>query len=642
MTFPNSHKALIEDQNRLKEFLNAIPKSPGCYLMYDVKQRLLYVGKSKCLINRVRSYFKKVNEHSPRIKLMVQQVYDIQFIITDNESEALTLEDNLIKSNNPYFNILLKDDKRYPYVCITWSEDYPRIFITRRRLDKANQDRYYGPYVDVNLLRKTLFLLKSVFPLRQRAIPLYKDRTCLNYSIKRCPGVCQENISSEDYKIVLRKVEMVFQGRSSELRKLLLSKMKFYADKQLYEKASIVRDQLRGIDHIGESQKMTLSDNSISRDIVNIATNDNLSSIQLFQMREGRLVGRLGYFSSINTNSLATTLQIIIEQHYSNLDPVEIPKEIVTGAKLPQQELIQKWISEIKGKRVYIKYPIKGILLDSISLVKKNAEYELQKNKSAQEKINAALEDLAELLQLNFLPSRIEGYDISHIQGSNAVGSQVVFVNGHPAKQHYRKYKIRSSEVSIGHSDDYLSLKEVIKRRFRKWAKFKEDGGNLQDMHNRVESILEGKNSNDWPDLLLIDGGKGQLNSVLEALTDLNIHEDLLICSLAKKNEEIYLPNKKLPLIANKDDPSVLLLRRIRNEAHRFAITFHKNQRSKHMTSSQLLNIKGLGPKRKKELINHFKSVDAIELASVEEINQVPGLGLCISKVIWNYFHPDS
>ena len=286
---------LLTQPDRLERRLKEIPSEPGCYLMRDREDRILYVGKSKALRSRVRSYFRSRHDLSPRIRLMTRQVCEIEFIVTDSEAEALVLESNLIKNHQPHFNVLLKDDKKYPYLCITWSEAYPRIFITRRRRFRSPLDRFYGPYVDVGLLRRTLFLVKRVFPLRQRPRPLYPDRTCLNHAIGRCPGVCQEKISSEDYHRTLRKVAMVFQGRSDELQVLLNEQMERYAERLDFESAARVRDQLQGLDQLTADQKMSLPDSSVSRDVLALACDEKVAAVQLFQMRAGKLVGRLGF-----------------------------------------------------------------------------------------------------------------------------------------------------------------------------------------------------------------------------------------------------------------------------------------------------------------------------------------------------------
>ena len=632
---------LIRDKSRLSDFLKDIPNDPGCYLMKDGEDRLLYVGKSKKLRNRVRSYFRSGNELSPRISLMVRQVADIELIVTDNESEALTLESNLIKSHQPYFNVLLKDDKKYPYVCITWGDKYPRIFLTRKRRQRQLKDKYYGPYVDVYLLRQTLFSIKKLFPLRQRRIPLYKDRTCLNYSIGRCPGVCQEEISSEDYKNTLKRVEMIFQGRTDELRILLEKQMISFSESLKFEEAGSVRDQLKGIDRLYESQKMIIPDSSVCRDIIAMASEENISSVQIFQMRSGKLIGRLGYFSDNSNFNSSQILQQVIENHYSNVDPVEIPSEILVQHQLVNNILISDWLSEIKKQKVNINVPKRSRKAEIIKLVEKNANLELQRIKQSHDKNLVELDDLTNILDLENIPKRIECYDISHIQGSDAVASQVVFIDGIAARQHYRRYKIKSPNIKIGHSDDFESMAEVITRRFRRWARFKEEGGDIDALLSNESSVLDNQNLNDWPDLVVIDGGKGQLSSVVAALEDLKLDQSLNVISLAKKKEEVFIPKVKQSLVTESNQPGMLLLRRLRDEAHRFAITFHRQKRSQRMKRSQLNEIPGLGPQRIKLLLEHFRSIEAIQMATFSELSSTPGLGRSTAVVIRNYFHPD-
>ena len=633
-------RPLLEQPERLEQRLKEIPPEPGCYLMRDADDRLLYVGKSKTLRSRVRSYFRSSHDLSPRIRLMVRQICEIEFIVTDSEAEALALESNLIKNQQPHFNVLLKDDKKYPYLCITWSETYPRIFITRRRRFRSPLDRFYGPYVDVGLLRRTLFLVKRVFPLRQRPRPLYPDRTCLNYSIGRCPGVCQEKVSSEDYHQILRKVAMVFQGRSDELRQLLNQQMERYAERLDFESAARIRDQLQGIDQLTADQKMSLPDASVSRDVLAVAQDEHFAAIQLFQMRAGKLVGRLGFAADATDLQAGLILQRVIEEHYSQVDAVEIPPEILVQHQLPQQTLIAEWLSEQRERKVQVLHPQRRQKADLIDLVMRNAEFELGRARQSQEQQALANEDLAQLLELATPPRRIEGYDISHIQGSDAVASQVVFIDGLPAKQHYRRYKIQSSSIQAGHSDDFMAMAEIMRRRFRKWARIKAEGADLVQIRRQSSSSLSMDGLHDWPDVVMIDGGKGQLSAVMEALRELDLHEDLVVCSLAKQREEIFLPEAKQPLESEPDQLGVSLLRRLRDEAHRFAVTFHRQQRGQRMKRSRLSDIPGLGPKRVRDLLAHFQSIDAIQLASVEQLHQAPGVGLSLAKQIRAYFHP--
>ncbi len=633
-------RPLLEQPERLEQRLKEIPPEPGCYLMRDADDRLLYVGKSKTLRSRVRSYFRSSHDLSPRIRLMVRQICEIEFIVTDSEAEALALESNLIKNQQPHFNVLLKDDKKYPYLCITWSEAYPRIFITRRRRFRSPLDRFYGPYVDVGLLRRTLFLVKRVFPLRQRPRPLYPNRTCLNYSIGRCPGVCQEKVSSEDYHQILRKVAMVFQGRSDELRKLLNQQMERYAERLDFESAARIRDQLQGIDQLTADQKMSLPNASVSRDVLAVAQDDHFAAIQLFQMRAGKLVGRLGFAADATNLEAGIILQRVIEEHYSQVDAVEIPPEVLVQHELPQQSLITEWLSEQRERKVQVLHPQRRQKADLIDLVMRNAEFELGRARQSQEQQALANEDLAQLLELATPPRRIEGYDISHIQGSDAVASQVVFIDGLPAKQHYRRYKIQSSSIQAGHSDDFMAMAEIMRRRFRKWARVKAEGADLDEVRRQSNSSLNMNGLHDWPDVVMIDGGKGQLSAVMEALRELDLHEDLVVCSLAKQREEIFIPEAKQPLESEPDQLGVTLLRRLRDEAHRFAVTFHRQQRGQRMKRSRLSDIPGLGPKRVRDLLAHFQSIDAIQLASVEQIHQAPGVGLSLAKQIRTYFHP--
>lgn len=631
---------LLQRPEQLAQRLRDLPTEPGCYLMRDGEDRILYIGKAKVLRNRVRSYFQSSQGHSPRISLMVRQVCDIEVIVTDSDAEALALESNLIKQNQPHFNVLLKDDKKYPYLCITWSEAYPRIFITRRRRFRSPLDRFYGPYVDVGLLRRTLGLVKRVFPLRQRPQPLYRDRTCLNYAIDRCPGVCQQRISSEDYHHTLQKVAMVFQGRNDELLTLLQGQMERYAERLDFEAAARVRDQLQGLDTLTADQKMSIADASISRDVVALAADGRVAAVQLFQMRAGKLVGRLGYMADVQTDH-GWILQRVIEEHYSQVEPVEIPPDLLLQHPLPQQTLIQEWLSERRGRKVRLSVPQRQGKAELIELVVRNASYELQRAQRTAEQHQLALEDLAQLLELPVPPRRIEGFDISHLQGSDAVASQVVFVDGLPAKQHYRRYRIQSSSIRAGHSDDFMAMAEIMRRRFRRWAQAKASGANLAEVRREAGSVLHGDGLNDWPDLVMIDGGKGQLSAVMEALRELDLQEELVVCSLAKAREEVFVPGASQPLQSEADQLGVTLLRRLRDEAHRFAITYHRQQRGERQRRSRLGDIPGLGPKRVKDLLAHFRSVEAIQLASAEQIAKAPGIGPALADQVWQYFHPN-
>ena len=630
---------LINNKELLKSRLSEIPKSSGCYLFKDIDNNLLYIGKSKKLRSRVSSYFNNYSDLTPRLSLMVRQITEIEIIVTDSEYEALNLEANLIKTNKPYFNILLKDDKKYPYLCITWSEKYPRIFITRRRRNRNNLDRYYGPYVDVGLLRRTLFTIKKIFPLRQRPRPVYKDRTCLNYSIGRCPGVCQEVISSDDYKKIIKQVSMIFQGRNDDLEIFLQKKMLQFSNDLDYENAAKIRDQISGLKLLTESQKISIPDSSINRDIFGIVSEKNVASIQIFQMRSGKLIGRIGYSQKLNNEDENLILQKILEEHYMNVEPVEIPSEILIQYNLPKQATIEDWLTELRKKKVKILIPKRNKKHETVEMVLKNAKLELDRILNGIQDNESSIEDLAQILELSEQPKRIEGYDISHIQGSDPVASQVVFIDGIPSKQDYRKYKIKDPNVFVGHSDDFASIYEVIHRRFKKWSRFKKSGGDFSILNDKTNSKLDNELLSDWPDLIMIDGGKGQLNAAIKALKELNLEEEVTICSLAKKNEEIFIPGFTKSLDTDENQKGVLLLRRVRDEAHRFALSFHRDKRSKRMNRSQLSQISGLGPSRIRELLEHFKSIDAIRIASKEDLSKVKGLGKNSVNDIYEYFN---
>ena len=415
--------------------------------------------------------------------------------------------------------------------------------------------------------------------------------------------------------------------------------MQRYAERLDYESAARVRDQLQGIGTLTADQKMSLGDSSISRDVIALACDQRVAAVQVFQMRAGKLVGRLGFTAEALADP-GRILQTVIEEHYSQVEGVEIPPELLLQHPIPQQELLQEWLSELRGRRVRLAVPQRQQKADLIDLVERNAQYELQRAQRASEQNLLATEDLAQLLELTAPPRRIEGYDISHIQGSDAVASQVVFIDGLPAKQHYRKYKIRSASVRAGHSDDFMSMAEVIRRRFRRWAQAKAEGADLQELRRSTASSLHTGGLNDWPDVVMIDGGKGQLSAVMEALRELDLDQELVVCSLAKQREEVFVPGASTPLESEAEQLGVQLLRRLRDEAHRFAVSFHRQQRGERMTRSRLSDIPGLGPKRIKDLLAHFRSVDAIQLASLEALQAAPGLGPGLAQQVWSHFHP--
>ncbi|OUC13226.1 MAG: excinuclease ABC subunit C [Alkalinema sp. CACIAM 70d] len=630
---------LIQDPEQLEARLKEIPMEPGVYYMRDATDNILYIGKSKKLRSRLRQYFNGQDTRS-RIPTMMRLVTEIEVIVTDTEAEALALEANLIRQHQPHYNVLLKDDKKYPYLCITWSEEYPRIFITRRRQMGNSRDRYYGPYVDTHLLRSTLALVKRIFPLRQRPQPLFKDRPCLNYDIGRCPGVCQGLIQPDDYRKTMQKVAMIFQGRTGELVETLTLQMEKAAEDLNFEHAARLRDQIQGLRELGVEQKVALSDDTVSRDAIALVADDHHACVQLFQIRAGRLVGRLGYVADAQSGEPGAILQRVLEEHFQTVDPVEIPTEILVQHELPEGDMLAAYLSQAKGRKVSIVHPQRQSKAELLEMVERNAAYELARTQRVVDRNNQAMQDLAEILDLPEWPRRIEGYDISHIQGSDAVASQVVFVDGLPAKQHYRHFKIKNPDVRPGHSDDFASMAEVITRRFRKYANAKARGEQIRRWNESSVLTRQSTSFSDFPDLVMIDGGKGQLSAVVNALREMNLLEEIRVVSLAKQREEIFLPGESLPLVTEAEQPGVQLLRRLRDEAHRFAVTFHRQQRSKRMQRSRLDEVPGLGHYRQKQLLATFRSIDYIREATVEQLAAVPGIGPKMAEQIYEYFHP--
>ena len=419
---------------------------------------------------------------------------------------------------------------------------------------------------------------------------------------------------------------MIFQGRTEELVQRLDTQMKLYSTQLKFEQAAQIRDRIEALQELNINQKVVLPNDTVSRDVIALASDNSCTCIQLFQIRGGRLIGRLGFFADNISGTLGSILQRVLEEHYWQVEPIEIPNEVVVQYELPKVDVFTDWLKNKKGKKVTVTVPKKQQKIEIINLVQRNAAYELEKTQKDMEQNLSSLQDLTTILNLKNIPYRIEGYDISHIQGSNAVASQVVFINGIPAQQSYRHYKIKNTAIGIGHSDDFACLAEVIGRRFNSYRNLK------------IEDLLK---LDDYPNLVLIDGGKGQLSAVVKILKEMKLFPLLEVISLAKKNEEIFVPGNSNALITNSEQPGLKLLRKVRDEAHRFAINYHRQQRLKYSRSSQLDDIPGLGFQRQKELLSFFHSVDYIREASVESLRKAPGIGYSLAREIYEYFHPD-
>ena len=592
--------------------LATLPDNPGVYLMKNQDGTIIYVGKAVNLKNRVRSYFRTLPPDALKTKALVRNIADFEYIIVDNEVEALVLECNLIKKYRPKYNISLKDDKTYPYLKIT-NEDYPRVIITRNYIKDGG--KYFGPYPSVTVLRETLELLRSIFPFRvckQRTFT--NDRPCLNYQIKRCYAPCCGKISKEDYAQLIAKINDFFDGKHEDLLADLTKQMNEAAENLHFEQAARLRDQIRGIKRAINDQKAVLSGND-DKDVLGLAMGANEVIVQIFFIRAGKIVGRENYALDAIDGGKAEILAAFIKQFY--LDNQFIPPNILLEEELSEAEILQTWLSEKRGGKVQFTVPKRGQQKELVDLVVRNAEEELLKKRERaladSERLNDALAELQAALHLPRLPKRIECYDISNTQGTESVASMGVFVDGKAKKDQYRKFRIKTV---IG-PNDFASMNEVLLRR-------------LGHMDGDV------KFAKDNPDLIIVDGGKGQLAFALKALAEME-HNDIPIAGLAKKEEILFLPNEDEGVYLPRDSQALYLVQRIRDEAHRFAITFHRSLRGKRNLASVLDDIPGVGAKRKNALLRHFGSLTKITQATAEEIAEVEGIGEVLAEEIYEY-----
>ena len=602
------------------EDLKQLPDKPGVYLMFDSNDNIIYIGKAISLKNRVRSYFQASRNLSLRIQSMVKQVDRIEYIITNNEVEALVLECNLIKEKHPKYNIRLRDDKQYPWVKVTLNESYPQVYITRRV--KQDGSKYYGPYTNVAAIRDTMKLLRQIFPLRSCRYDLDEQtiaRPCLNYQIKRCLAPCNRLVSKESYREIINQVCLFLEGRQMELAEELNRQMQQAALELQYEKAAVFRDRLRDIKKIMEKQKV-ITDVPIDLDVFGIGQDHQGSMIQVFQVRDGKLVGR-EYF--LLNEGLETEPMEIIEEFLTQYYDKSgfIPKEIIIPCNLESQVAIETLLTSLRGSKVRVRLPHKGEKAQLLRMANENAANLLQqeraKEKQEESYVAQTLEELQRRLELPKLPQRIEGFDISNIQGRDAVASMVVFESGVPKGSDYRRFKIRTIEGP----NDFAMMQEALRRRF------------LKGLEERQTLQTENGKFAKFPDLLLIDGGKGQLSAAVAVLEELNLRH-IPIIGLAKQEEEIFKPDQEDPIILSRRSDALRLLQRVRDEAHRFAITYHKSLRSKRTLTSKLDEIPGVGPKKKQALMKRFGSVKRIREATVEELMQVPGINQQLAEMI--------
>ncbi len=602
------------------EDLKTLPNSPGVYLMKDSTGKTIYVGKAISLKNRVRSYFQSSRNLSLRIRSMVEQVDRFEYITTNSEVEALVLECNLIKEERPKYNIRLRDDKQYPWVKVTIKESYPQIFITRKV--KRDGSKYYGPYTDVGALRETFKLLRRIFPLRNCRHDLDRERIerpCLNYHIKRCLAPCSGQVSKEYYREIINEVCLFLEGRQSELLVKLQQGMEKAAVERQYEKAALLRDQIRDIEKVLEKQKVVAAVYE-DLDVFGLAQDRRGTVVQVFQVRQGKLVGR-EYFSLTEGDETQPVeiLEAFLTQYYDGAGV--IPKEILIPFNLESMVALNEWLSCKRGSKVNLRVPQKGEKAELTRMAQENAELLLKQERSREEqslkRTSEILNQLQQDLGLEKPPLRIEGFDISNIQGQEAVASMVVFENGISKGAEYRRFKIRTIEGP----NDFAMMQEAVRRRFRK------------GLEERQQLASESGKFARFPDLLLIDGGKGQLSAVYEVLNELGLSH-LNLISLAKQEEEIYRPGKNEPIKLSRRSESLMLLQRVRDEAHRFAITYHKTLRDKRTKASSLDLVTGIGPKKKQLLLKQFGSIKRIKEATVEELMLVDGINSKLAESI--------
>ena len=622
------------------ERLKATPAKPGVYLMRDSSGDVLYVGKAAGLRSRVSSYFAASANLPRKIANMVGKVADYEYIVTESEQEALILECNLIKEHQPPFNARLKDDKSYPFIKIDVSEDFPQVYITRR----VNKDgsRYFGPFASAGSVRRTLNLLKKLFPYRSctKTITGNDARPCLDFHIHRCVGPCIGAVDRQEYAEVIDQVVLFLEGKTNKVVGSIKNRMLDAADSLEFEKAAVLRDQLTAIEKVNEGQKV-LHLTSENVDVIATAPGSREAWVEVFFIRQGKLIGRDNFLMAGTQDDEPNKILTAFVKQFYDATPY-VPPRILLQYPLEETDSIAKWLQEKRKGNVRFHVPQRGEKRRLVQMVAENAEQGLEqlrvKQISDTAAMDAAMLELQEALSLPYPPKRIECYDISNIQGTNAVGSMVVFEDAKPKKAHYRRFQIKS----VKGVDDYSMMREMLTRRFKRLAQSRKPR-ELDAPEGGVEpaAVSNGKASgkNSWgiePDLVLIDGGKGHLGAALQVFLELGIN-DIPLASLAKENEELFIPMMSESIMLPRNSQGLYLVQRARDEAHRFAITFHRERRSKKSVQSALDLVPGIGPKRKRMLIRRFGSIRGISSASVDEIAAVPGMTLSLARSIKNY-----
>ena len=573
-----------------------LPNKPGVYIMRDETDTIIYIGKAKNLVKRVKSYFREKLDR-PKTQILMSHFDSLEYIVTNSEKEALILEATLIKKHRPRYNVQLKDDKRYPYVKIT-SEQFPRLVITR---NVTKEGIYYGPFTDVGSVKQTVKFLKSLFKIRTCR---NMDGPCLNAQIDLCYAPCDGKISKEEYSEIINKIDLFFQGKYSTIVKNLKREMAEAAMNEEYEKAAVIRDQIASIEEIMEKQFVDLVDDDLDQDVIAIAPGKNEVVVIIMPIRNGKIVGRDDFLmSGSQYDSSSEVLFAFIQQYYGYNR--HIPKQILLDEDIDDKELIEDWLSDLRGNKVHIKVPQKGVKLRLVKMARKNAEI----IKHQKKKMENSLIELKKYLKLEKLPRVIEGYDISNISGKFAVGSKVSFKDGKPNKKMYKHFRMETPGPN-----DFAMMEELLTRRLK-----------------MVDRDPE-------PDLIVIDGGKGQLGMACGVLEKLNLTH-IPIIGLAKEFEEVFVPNSKRPIIIPKNNKALHLLQQVRDESHRFAITYHRKLRSDDIQASSLDDIAGIGKKRKVALLKELGTIENIKKASVEDLAKIKGMNQKTAENVYNYYH---
>ncbi len=609
--------------------LLAAPDRPGVYIMKDARGNVLYVGKASVLSNRLRTYFGSPSNLPNKTRRMLGQLDDFECIVTDTEAEALILENTLIKRHRPRYNARLKDDKTYPYLKIALNEEFPRVYITRRVANDGA--RYFGPFATAGTVRKTMDLVKRLFPYRSctKNITGKDPRPCLEFFINRCVAPCTGYATKEDYDEVIRQVVLFMEGDTEAVTQDLQDNMQKASDSLEFERAAVLRDRMRSVERVAEEQRIKVDANPVSdMDLIALAQENQETWVEVFFVRHNKLVGRDHFFmEGAQEDDPGLVIGQFIKQFYQSAS--EIPPRILVQHAVEEEELIREWLQGLRGKSVRIALPMRGQHKKLIDLVAENARQGLNQYRvrwlDKADIIQGAMSELREELSLPTDLRRMECYDISHIQGTNTVGSMVVFEDGAPKPAHYRRFRVKSVEGV----DDFESMREVLRRRFNRMAEVRAKQKQQDSDGTRPSDETWGI----FPDLVLIDGGKGQLSAALEVLLEMGL-DNVPLASLAKENEWLYVPHTPEPIILPRDSQALYLVQRIRDEAHRFAITYHRNLRSKSSLRSPIDSVNGIGPKRKRMLMRKFGSLSGIKQASVDEIAAVPGMTRSLALLV--------